>query len=378
VSPVKRRDFLRQSAWTLAACSLGCAKGPDLERVSEEAQALHREALVLDLHIDTLLWSRLFSYDMAKRHRIALPAHAFGRHLDLPRAEEGGLDAAVMGLVINPDEVRDELMLPLRLLARWEGESGIAQTLATLDLLAAEADTHPAQLRFARTGSELEHAVEEGAFAALAGLEGSHGIGGDLANLALAHARGLRMLGVVHFQATEAGYPMTVSAFDGQGLTKFGFDMLAECERLGVVVDVAHLGEAGVVDALGVMRRPFVVSHTACRALCDHPRNLGDDELKRIASAGGVVGIAFGRSFLGRSGVDGLLDHVEHALRVAGEEAVALGSDYDGFIVPAKGMGDVRAYPLITQGMLERGWRPETIEKLLGRNALRVLVEVTG
>ncbi|MBW2418099.1 MAG: dipeptidase [Deltaproteobacteria bacterium] len=378
MSSLKRRDFLRQSAWALAACSAGCTRGPDPERVSEEARALHSEALVLDLHIDTLLWTRLFGYDMARRHRVRLPANAFGRHLDLPRAEEGGLDGAVMGLVINPDEVRDELMLPLELLARWERGSGIEQTLATLDLLAAAAAENPGQLRFALTGSELAAAVGEGAFGALAGLEGSHGIGGDLANLALAHARGLRMLGIVHFQATEAAYPMTVSAFDGQGLREFGFELLTECDRLGVVVDLAHLNAAGVADVLGVMRRPFVVSHTACHALCDNPRNLRDAELRRIADAGGVVGIAFGRSFLGRAGVDGLLDHVEHALRVAGEEAVALGSDYDGFIVPAKGMGDVRAYPLITQGMLERGWSRETIEKLLGRNVLRVLVEVTG
>ena len=141
---------------------------------------------------------------------------------------------------------------------------------------------------------------------------------------------------------------------------------------------LAHLNAAGVTDALSALRSPFVVSHTACRALCDNPRNLHDEELRRIADAGGVIGIAFGRSFLGRSGVEGLLDHVEHALRVAGEDAVGLGSDYDGFIVPARGMGDVRAYPLITQGLLERGWSREIIEKLLGRNALRVSVEVTG
>jgi membrane dipeptidase len=378
VSPLKRRDFLRQGAWALAACSAGCATGPDPDQVGEEARALHREALVLDLHIDTLLWTRLFGYDLAKRHRMSMPVHAFGRHFDLPRAEEGGLDGAVMGLVINPGEVRDELMLPLELLARWEKGHGVEQTLATLALLADAAQEHPGELRFVLTGSELQRAVDEGAFAAVAGLEGSHGIGGDLASLSAAHERGLRMLGIVHFQATEAGRPMTVSAFDGQGLTAFGFDLVTECERLGMVVDVAHLNAAGVADAIGIMRRPFVVSHTACRALCDNPRNLHDEELKRIATAGGIVGIAFGRSFLGRSGVAGLLDHVEHALRVAGEEAVALGSDYDGFIVPAKGMGDVRAYPLITQGMLERGWRPATIERLLGRNALRVLVEVTG
>ena len=126
------------------------------------------------------------------------------------------------------------------------------------------------------------------------------------------------------------------------------------------------------------MRRPCVVSHTACKALHDHPRNLTDRQLEQVGRQGGVVGIAAGRDFLGPGGIDAFLDHVEHALSVAGPHAVALGSDYDGFIVPAEGMGDVRCYPLVTQGLLDRGQDPEVISSLLGANAVRVLTEVCG
>ncbi|UCE84732.1 MAG: membrane dipeptidase [Deltaproteobacteria bacterium] len=343
-----------------------------------ETRAFHRDCLVLDLHIDTLLWMRLLRYDIGTRHRNRIPGAPFCWHLDLPRAADGGLDASVFGLVINPTVPRRELMLPLRLLARAERGSGFAQTLDALELLRQAEQSYPDRLAFARSGSEIRRAVADGRFAALPCLEGSHGIGGEIDNARKAHARGLRMLGLVHFQATEVGYPMTVDAFEGRGLTPFGFELLAELERLGIVVDLAHLNARGVDDALSVLKRPFVVSHTACRALHDRTRNLTDDQIRRVADRGGVVGIAVGRDFLGRRGVDGYLDHVEHAMRVGGEDAVAIGSDYDGAIVPAVGMGDVRSYPLVTHGLLARGHAHDAVRKLLGENALRVITDVCG
>lgn len=377
-NPLTRRRFLQASSAGVAGLGLGlgCSQR---QAISAEALALHRESLVFDLHIDTLLWTRLFGYRLAARHRNWIPTRPFGFHMDLPRALEGGLDAAVMGLVINPREVREELILPLDLLARWEDESGIAQVRTTLGLLRESAAAQPDRLQFARTGSELRRGVAEGRFVALAGLEGGQGIEGDLANLQIAYDDGLRMLGLVHFQATEAGKPMTVPAYEGEGLTDFGRELVRELERLGVIVDLAHLNAAGVSEALELMERPFVVSHSACRALHDHPRNLDDAELRRIADRGGVIGIAFGRSFIGDpGGVEGLLDHLVHALDKAGPDAVALGSDYDGFIVPVAGLGDVRGYPRITQGLLERRVPADVIRKLLGENALRVVSEVCG
>jgi membrane dipeptidase len=373
---LSRRQFLQGSVGGALLLG-GCGWTPSPGAISDEALDLHRRSLVLDLHVDTLLWQRLFGYDPLRRHENRLPTRPFGFHFDLPRAREGGLDAAVMGLVINPAEVREELMLPLQVLDWWEDEHGVAQTLATLDLLAALADEQPDQIAFVRRASDIPYEMASGRFVAMAGLEGAHGIEGDLANLQPLYERGLRMLGLVHFQATEAGYPMTVPSFYGEGLTDFGQQLVAELERLGIVVDLAHLNAAGVMGALLQMRRPCVVSHSACRALNEHPRNLTDQQLREIGDRGGVIGIAVGRDFIG-GGLSRFLDHVEHAIDVAGPHAVALGTDYDGFIVPVPGMGDVRSYPFITQGLLDRGRDPALIAQLLGANALRVLTEVTG
>lgn len=362
-----------------AGLSFACGAGPArLAQVPEEIRALHDESLVFDLHVDTLLWMRLLGYDVAKRHRPVFPAAAFAWQMDLPRARDGGLDGAVLGIVVSPDEELPEQILPLRLLARVERGRGLPQTLETLDLLAATARSQPGQLAFARTGTELRAAIAAGRFAALAGLEGAHGIGDRLENLRSAWERGLRMIGLAHFQASAAAYPMTEPAHADRGLTPFGRELVAEMESLRMVVDLAHVNARGVDDALGAMTRPFVVSHSACGAVHAHPRNLSDDQLRRIAERGGVVGLAVGREFLGPGGLEALLAHADHARRVAGEAALAIGSDWDGAIVPAPGLEDVTALPFVTQGLLERGWRPDAVRKLLGENALRVISEVCG
>ncbi|MEE2674213.1 MAG: membrane dipeptidase [Myxococcota bacterium] len=356
----------------------GCGWTPRLEATSAEALALHRSSLVLDLHVDTLLWTRLFGYDAGLRHQNRLPLHPFGFHFDLPRAQEAGLDAAVMGLVINPVQVRPELIWPLKALHWWEQEHGVEQALHTLDLLSNLVDAHPDEVSFVRRGSDILHEVEHGRFVAMAGLEGAHALEGDLSNLRRLYERGLRMVGLVHFQATAAGYPMTAPEFYGEGLTDFGRDLVTELEELGIVIDLAHLNAAGVWDALRMMHRPCVVSHTACKALHDHPRNLSDRQLELIGRNGGLVGVAAGRDFIGSGGIEAFLDHVEHVIEVAGPNSVALGSDYDGFIIPAGQMGDVRAYPLVTQGLLDRGQPAQRIAMALGANALRVLITVCG
>src|SRR5262249_41147573 len=303
---------------------------------------------------------------------------AFGGHLDLPRAREGGLDGAVFGVVVSPDEERPEQIAPLKLLARVEGGHGLPQTLATLDLLAEAARAAPGELAFAKSGSELREAIAAGRFAALAGLEGAHGIGAGLDGVREAHARGLRMIGLTHFQASGAAYPMTEPSQAALGLTAFGFELVAEMEALRMVVDLAHVNARGVDDALSALHGPFVVSHSGCRSVHEHPRNLTDDQIRRVAQRGGVVGLAVGREFLGPGGLDAFVAHAERAREVGGEEVLAIGSDWDGAIVPAPGLEDVRALPLAPQALLEHGWRPESVRRLLGENALRVITEVCG
>lgn len=371
---VTRRELLGAAPVALAAA---CAR-VDPPSVSSEALALHRESLVFDLHVDTLLWHRLVGYDLAARHEPWLPGAAWAWQVDLPRAAEAGLDGAVLGLVISPVETRPEQLWALGLLSRVERGAGLGQTLATLDLLGAAAREHAAALTFARSGSELREAVAAGRFAALAGLEGGHGIEGRIESARLAWERGLRMFGLVHFQANAAAFPMTESGFDERGLTPFGFDLVAELDTLPMVVDLAHLNARGVADALAALTLPCVVSHSACRAITDSRRNLEDAQLRAVADAGGVVGLALGRDFLGPGGIDAFFAHADHLRRVAGEDATALGSDWDGGIVPIRGIGDVRGLPLLTERLLAGGWSPDAVRGFLGKNALRVLSEVLG
>jgi membrane dipeptidase len=368
-----RRGFLAASAALAGACGARGASAPP-----QAVLELHRESLVLDLHIDTLLWHRLLGYDPTRRHAAWIPASAFAWHVDLPRAAEAGLDAAVLGVVVTPREERPEQLWALKLLARVERGSGAPQMLETLDLLAELAARHSEALVFARSAAQLREAVAAGRFAALAGLEGCHGLEGRIENARLAWQRGLRMLGLVHFQANEAAFPMTEPSFDARGLTPFGFDLLAEAESLPLVVDLAHLNARGVEDALSAATHPCVVSHSACRAVHDDPRNLSDAQLRAVAERGGVVGLAVGRSFLGPGGLDAFAAHAGHLRRVAGEDSIAIGSDWDGAIVPVPGLADVRGLPFLTWRLLEDGWSEAAVRKLLGGNALRVLGDVLG
>jgi membrane dipeptidase len=356
------------------------ARGQDAT-ISEEARALHRESLVIDLHVDSFLWVRLYGYDMARRHVNYLPMRPFGWHADLPRFAEGGVGAVGLGIVVNPPTVQPELLLPLKMLAWSERQRGAEALMTTLDLMHATAQRCPDQLAIVRSGAELRAARAAGKLAGFACLEGAHGIAGSLEHVRTAYARGLRSIGLVHFQATEAGYPMTVPQFDGRGLTDFGRALIAEMERLGMLVDLAHLNDAGVADALETMRRPFMISHTGCRAVYPHRRNITDAQIRAVADRGGVTGMIFARNFVAGglwAGMERVLDHFDHALKVGGEDVVAVGSDYDGFIVPARGLEDVTAMPRLTAGLLARGHRPATIRKVLGENALRVFSEACG
>jgi membrane dipeptidase len=369
---LSRRRFLTAGALGLAtAC--GRARWP---AVPDEVAALHRESVVFDLHIDTLLWERFLGYDMSEHHRPLLPGSAFAWQMDLPRAREAGLDGAVLGIVVTPREVRPEQLWALKIHGRLERGHGIAQTLETLDLLRSIERDHPDAIAFITDAAGLDRALASGHFTALAGLEGAHGIEGSLDHLRAAFEHGLRMLGLVHFQANEAAFPMTSPAFDGRGLTGFGFELLAECERLGLVVDLAHLNRSGVDDALARARRPLVVSHSACAGVHAVSRNLTDDQIRAVADHGGVMGLAVGRDFLGPGGLDAFVAHANHARDVGGEDVVAIGSDWDGAIIPAPDLEDVRGLPHLTRALLDAGWKPDPLRKLLGGNALRVLREV--
>ncbi|MFZ1771557.1 MAG: membrane dipeptidase, partial [Caldilinea sp.] len=166
------------------------------------------------------------------------------------------------------------------------------------------------------------------------------------------------------------------------GLTEFGVKVVAECNRLGIILDVSHLAPAGVTDVLAVSGQPIIASHSNARALCDHPRNLTAAQLEAIASKGGVIGVTFVDAFLNRGDpqaatLDDVVANIEYMLGVVGPDHVALGSDFDGWTLP-KELKDATCYPLITQKLVERGHHPGVIRKILGENLLRVMRTVLG
>jgi len=327
-----------------------------------EAQALHGEHPAIDLHADTLMWTRWLGYDLHARHEPPLWRSAFGGHIDLPRMRDGGMGAQFFGLVSLP------LTQRMKGLARVIHEQ--------IDVLGEAIARHPADLRLVRTAAEIETARREGALGALLGIEGAHALEGDLANVDAFARRGVRYLGLLHFSANEAGFPAYGRGRrDDEGLTTFGRDLVRRCEAAGVLVDLAHVNRRGFLDACAIATKPPIVSHTGVLGAFEHWRNVDVDQLRAVADKGGVVGVIFCPRYVGGDGLEPVVRHMKHILDVVGEDAPALGSDWDGFIVPTRQLADPRGLPLLTDALLEAGIPARTVGKILRDNVMRVLAE---
>lgn len=325
------------------------------------ARALHERFPAIDLHADSLMWSRWVGYDLHVRHEPPLPLAALGGHVDVPRLIEGGVGAQFFGLVSLPIGQR----------------SGLAVVIdEQIDALEANVSHNPERLVKARTAEEIEAAEARGAVAALLGIEGAHALEGDIDKLAHFARRGVRYLGLCHFSANETSYPAYGRGRrDAEGLLPFGREVVRRCEELGVIVDLAHINRRGFLEACAMATRAPIVSHTGVLGAFEHWRNIGDDQLRAVADKGGCVGVIFCPKFLGGDGIEPVVKHLLHILNVCGEDAPALGSDWDGFIVPTRDLCDAAHLPLLTDALLAAGLREEVIGKILRENAMRVLRE---
>jgi membrane dipeptidase len=306
------------------------------------------------------MWSRWLGYDLHAAHEPPLPRAALGGHIDLPRMREGGVGAQFFGLVSLPvaDRVRG--------LARVVSEQ--------IDILAEAIARRPEAMRLAKTAGDIEACHRDGVIAALLGIEGAHALEGDLDQLDGFARRGVRYLGFLHFSANEAGYPAYgLGRHDTDGLTPWGFDLVRRCEASGVIVDLAHMNRRGFLDACAVATRPPIVSHTGVLGAFEHWRNIDDVQLRAVADKGGIVGVIFYPRYLGGDGLGPVVKHLLHILDVVGEDAPALGSDWDGFIVPTRELADPRGLPLLTDALLEAGVSERVIGKILRGNVMRVL-----
>lgn len=324
----------------------------------DDARALHDEVLAIDLHADTPKLMHAFEYDISRRHEPPLPRAAYLGHVDVPRMREGGLAAQIFGMWTFPYP-----------------RSGCAASVhKQLDALDAAAARHPDVFARCRTVDEIAAARAGGRVAALAGIEGAHALEGRIENVEAFARRGVRYVGLLHFTANDVGCPQKgVGRDDARGLSPFGRDVVAEMNRCGVIVDLSHINRRGFFEALAASATPPMVSHTGVAGAFAHWRNIDDEQLRAVAERGGCVGVIFAPRYLGADGVEAVAAHLEHIVKIAGEDVPSLGSDYDGMVRPPRGLEDVSALPRLTAALLARGMSRAAVKKILGENALRVL-----
>lgn len=314
--------------------------------------ALHRDAVVVDLHSDTILEVESGKRDIS--HRSA------SGHIDLPRLREGGVDAQVFALFVHPN---------------FAG-SGFARVTRLLDVFDRLESGHHGLVRAASV-AEIQQAVHTGGIAAVLAVENGSALDGDLAKLDQLYARGVRMMSLTWNNSNDLA-DGAVEEVHG-GVTPFGREVIARMQDLGMVVDVSHLSERSFWDVAAEMQsRPFIATHSNAAGLTPHRRNLSDDQLREIMKRGGVVGVNFYPSFTGGPELTHVLDHIEYLVNISGPDHVALGSDFDGFSQTVAGLEDVSRLPNLTAGLLDRGFTPDLVLKILGGNVLRVFRQVWG
>lgn len=323
------------------------------------ARALHDRILVLDSHVDLLERMLDDAYDPLAEHGEGEPGRGC---LDLPRLRRAGVGALGCAAFL--------LQGPLEAAAcdaAWE------RALAMFERLEQLGRRAPERCGIARNLADLERLHREGRLACFPALENAYPLGQDLARLDRLAARGLRYVTLCHWG--ENG--VCGSSRSEQGLTPFGGDLIARMNALGVMVDVSHTSPRATLEAAEASRAPVIASHSSCRALCEHPRNLTDAGIRAIAQTGGVIQVCAYGPFL-REGapeagscIADLVDHLEHVIRLVGPEHAGIGTDFDG----GGGLEDlpeVSALPRLTGELLRRGWPEARIAQVWGGNFIRV------
>jgi microsomal dipeptidase-like Zn-dependent dipeptidase len=340
---------------------------PPPYEVRPDVLAFHRSVPVVDLLVGSVLFRRGF---------IARRRHG---HVDLPRLLEGGVDLVGLSIATRFPDRRGSLS---RIHFRSLGvptaalSSDMAPVEHFVDRIRGWARASGGRLRVVSGGADVGAAG--GGVRAFVGVQGAHVLEGEPRNVERLHALGVRMLALAHVMDNEV-----IGSGTGRGaggLSGLGREVVAECERVGIVVDLAHASVAGIRDVLRVARRPPVVSHTGFTALAGGAsrwrryspatRNLPDEVVRDVADAGGLIGVTLSTQLLGGSSVESVVRAFAHGCEVAGPERVAIGSDFDGAL---RMPWDATGMPLLTQGLLDAGFGQEVVAGILGGNALRAL-----
>ncbi len=332
-----------------------------------EAARIHKESIVIDAHCDTLL--SVTGRGLGYAGRSATKRNFFERNedgdIDLPRLREGGITCQVMALYIEP---------------QYKPTRSARRTLEMLDgfyslLLESE------EFRLATSASDIVKAKGDGEPCALLSIEGGEAVEGSLGLLRDYHRLGVRAMGLTWNERNDIADGQGEKSA-GSGLTDFGISLVKEMERLGMLVDVSHLSDTSFWAVDKYAERPYIASHSNCRALASASRNLTDQQIEALAKKGGVIGVVFAPYFVDNDitkvSLSRLCDHIDHIKKLVGVDHVGLGSDFDGFgLSPGSGtvMKDASGMPKITEELANRGYAEEEIKKVLGGNWLRLYTE---
>ncbi len=391
-------NFFMMAAGMMAWMGGSAAMG---DAISERAARIHGSAIVIDTHSDTTPKFENPEWDFAKRQPDG--------HIDIPRLREGGYDAVFWAIYMG----------------KTQGDGKAIKTaLRRIDSVHETVRRHPDDLMLATSARDVKRAAREGKIACLMGIEGGHIIENDLAALRMFYSLGVRYMTLTHSfnidWADSAGTGETIAPEHG-GLTDLGRDVVREMNRLGMMVDVSHVADSTFWDVIETTKAPIIASHSSCRALADHPRNMSDDMIRALAKNGGVVQINFYPGYIdpkrvelmaklrpefdevqkkfadepqklfaarrdifkraiaeagGPSPSRWVVDHVEHVIKLVGDDYVGLGADWDGVPEMPAGLEDVSKVPSITEELVRRGYSEKTIKKVMGGNLLRVMAAV--
>lgn len=365
---------------------------PQEYEIARQARNLHFSSLILDTHVDTTP-KLLTEWKFTEEHHAG--------HVDLPRMLKGGLNALFFSIWI-PGETR--------------GPQAVNDALIRIAAVHKLAEDSPDKISLCVTADQVRQARRQGKIAALIGMEGGHMLNNNLSILRMYSLLGVRYLTLTHsVNADWADSSGDKAAHNG--LTPLGKEIIQELNREGIIVDISHSSDKTFWDALEVSKAPLIASHSSCRALCSHPRNMTGNMIKALAAKGGVIQINYHVEFLDDRAAEyfkkaepvmrelaaeyvqkgkledlrqeitrrfgpppsisweRIVDHIDHAVKLVGAAHVGLGSDFDGAQMP-EGMEDVSQLPKITEGLVRKGYPSAEIKMILGENLLRVLTDV--
>lgn len=380
------------------SANVGSAAEPS--KMTDEALSLHRRLFVFDGHNNLAMQLRKRPDLTASSVDLNVPQSRL--HTDIPRLRQGGVGAEFFATYVSADSVKKG--------------TAVRETLEQIDQIASLVRRHSEALEWAGSTADLDRNRKAEKVSALIAIEGGNAIENSLVVLRTYYQAGARCMALTHDDTTDWA-DAALDKAKHKGLTKFGEQVVAEMNRLGMVIDLSHAAEATALKTLEISKAPVIFSHTGAHKLAPYPRNISDDVLQSVAKNGGVVMVNFYSGFLTaetvkayekrtkaaadlrksfktdeqfqtalvawlkenplpKTSVKDVVNHIDHIGKVAGFDHVGLGSNFDGVVSLPQELSDVSCFPYLTQEMLNRGYSHEQIQKVVGGNAQRVLREV--